>query len=63
MSISKSLLLCDKKTNFKDMDFFYPAVIYLAVLVATSLNDLFDIDVIKNLVVTGFTILPFYMEY
>lgn len=63
MGMSKSLLFCNRQTIFEDADFFCPFFIHLIIFVTTILSDLFDIGIIKTLVVTSLTTLCFNKEY
>lgn len=57
------LLFCKRKINFGDIDFYYSVLTYVAILVATTFSNLFDISVIKILVIASFLILHFSIRY
>lgn len=63
ISIFESLLFYNKETNFRDIYLFYPTLTRLAILIATILSDLFDIDIIESLIIANITILYFSMGY
>lgn len=63
MGIFESLSFHKKETNLGEIDYFYSALIYLAIFIIATFTDLFDIDVIKTLVVLGLTILHLIMGY
>lgn len=53
----KSLLFHERGMNFREIDFFNSVFTYLAVLNIITFSDLFDIVIVKTLVVVSFTIL------
>ncbi len=63
MGMFESLLFCERETNSREIDFFCSAFICLAVLAATTFNDLFDVGVVKTLVIADLTILYISMRY
>ncbi len=63
MGLSKSLSFYERDPNSGEMDLFCSVLIYLAVLVATTLNNLLDAGVVKTLVIASFTILQVSMRY
>lgn len=61
--MSKSLLFSNKEIAFEDIYFFCSTFICLAIYITVTLNDPFNISVIKILVVIGLTILHLGMGY
>ena len=61
--MSESLSFYEEGSNSREIDFFCSAFICLAILIAATFNDLFDIGVIKTLVLVGLIILYLNMEY
>ena len=63
MSIFESLSFCERRINFRKMDFSYSILICLAVLVIVTFNDFFDAGVVETLIIAGLTILHLSMGY
>ncbi len=63
MGMSESLSFHERATNSGEMNFLCSALARLAVLVATTFNDLLDVGVVKTLVIVDLTILYLSMGY
>lgn len=61
--MSKSLLFHKRELDFRYIDFFFPAFIFLALLITAIFNNFFNIDIIKTLAIKDFTISRFNIEY
>ena len=59
----ESLLFFKKRTNFREMNFSYSALTCLAIQIAATFNNLFNVGIIEILVVVGLTILYLSMGY
>lgn len=63
MDIFELVSFYERRTNFREIDFFCSALTHLAVLVTTTFSNLFDTGVIETLVIAGFIILHLSIEY
>ncbi len=63
LDMSKLLSFCEEETNSGEINLFYSALTHLAVFVAVTFNNLFDISIVKILVIAGLTILYLSIRY
>ena len=63
MGMSELLSLCEKRTNFREIDFLCFTFTYLAVLVTATFNDFFDVSIVKILVIASLIILYLSIKY
>ena len=63
MDMPKSLSFHEKRLNFGELDYFCSTFTRFAVLITINFSDLFDISIVKTLVIAGLIILHLSIRY